>query len=458
MAKAKDLTSGSPLKLLTLFALPLMFGNMFQQLYTVVDTAIVGRGVGMEALAAIGSADRISWLLLGIAGGYCEAFSVRISQKYGEKDYVNLKEILGTSVVFSIAIAGIGVLVSQLGLSVLLKLLQVPEALRPVATTYLRIVLAGFPIVMGYNLCSAFLRAVGNSKTPLYAMIVASVCNIILDLVAVFVLNWGVAGAAAATVLSQLFSVAICVFRIKKTPELCFTAEHLAAWKKHIRDLSNLGSPLAIKNVIVNFSGMSLQSVVNSFDTVFIAGYTASGKLYGLLELAARSYGYAVITYVGQNYGAKRLDRIKSGMKAGTILCTVLSVVIASVVALFGRQITGLFIVSDSAQDATQALQVAYTYLCFMCAALPGLYLLFLYMSALQGLGNSIAPMVASIMEFFLRIAFAVFVGITGLRTGILAAECSSWIASAVLLGIWYFHDIRKIYAKQKLAVDADAL
>lgn len=445
MAQTKDLTNGSPLKLLTLFALPMMFGNMFQQLYTVVDTAIVGQGIGMDALAAIGSADRVNWLLIGIAGGYCEAFSVRISQKYGQKEYEQLKEIMGASVLFSIAIIVIGVLVTQLGLSSFLQILQVPVSLRPIANAYLRVILAGFPIVMAYNFCSACLRAVGNSKTPLYAIVVASVCNIILDYVAVFILKWGVAGAAAATLLSQCFSVIICVVKIRKTPELRFGGKHLITGRKYIRDLSKLGSPLAIKNIIIDFSGMSLQSVVNSFDTAFIAGYTAASKLYGVLELAARAYGYAIITYVGQNYGAKRLDRIKSGMKAGTILSVSISIVISTIVILLGRQIAGLFIVSDSVQQTAEAMKVAYTYICIMCTALPGLYLLFLYMFALQGLGNTIAPMVASIMEFFLRVGFAIFVGTTGLRTGVLAAEGTSWIASAVLLGIWYYHDIRKI-------------
>ena len=183
------MTQGKPLKQLFYFALPLMFGNIFQQLYTVVDTAIVGQGVGLDALAAIGTVDWLNWMFLSVAQGFTQGFSVRISQKYGEQNIKGMKLVIGQSVRLSIIIAILGTLVSQAGLPLFLNLLKVPIELQAIATEYIRIIFAGFPIVVFYNYCASVLRAIGDSKTPLKAMVVASVTNIVLDLLAVFVWN-----------------------------------------------------------------------------------------------------------------------------------------------------------------------------------------------------------------------------------------------------------------------------
>ena len=222
MARTLNMTTGSPMKLLFSFALPLMFGNIFQQLYTVVDTAIVGRGVGMTALAALGTVDWLNWMMLGIAQGFTQGFCIRMSQRFGAQDIDGLKRTLGTSVLLTAAVAVLGTLISQLGLPVFLRLMQVPAYLIPSATRYSRIIMGGFTAVCFFNLCSSTLRAVGDSKTPLMAMVVASVTNIVLDIVAVFVLHWGISGAAAATVFSQLLSGILCAVKIAQTPELRF--------------------------------------------------------------------------------------------------------------------------------------------------------------------------------------------------------------------------------------------
>ncbi len=432
------------MKLLFSFALPLMFGNIFQQLYTVVDTAIVGRGVGLDALAALGTVDWLNWLWLGVAQGYTQGFSVRIAQRFGQGDEEGLKQVLGQSAIVSLVIALVCTVVGQVALPVFLWMLRVPKELQHMATLYYRILMAGFSAVMFYNFCSSALRAVGDSKTPLLAMIVAAVTNIMLDAVAVFVLDWGIAGAAAATVFAQCLSGLICAVKIAKTPLLHFGKAQQKHAASVIRDLLKIGSPVAAKNIIIALGGIAVQTVVNGFDMSFIAGFTATNKLYGLLEIAAISYGYAVTTYVGQNYGGMQIGRIKAGMRSAVLLSLITSVVIAAVMFLLGRQITMLFISSEDPAMAVAAGNTAHLYLCTMSACLPILYLLYIYQSALQGMGDTVKSMVSGIIEFFLRVGGSVLIGTTGFRYGIFGAEVSAWIGAAVYLAISYYCSYRK--------------
>ncbi len=450
MSKTLDMTRGSPFRLLLSFALPLMFGNMFQQLYTVVDVAIVGQGVGMDALAALGTVDWLNWMLLGIAQGYTQGFSVRISQKFGEKDFVSLKRLFGQSAIQSVLIALVGAFIGQLGLPLFLSLLRVPSDLVGTAMLYTRILMGGFPIVMFYNFCASVLRAVGDSKTPLTAMLAASVINILLDVLTVFVLGWGVAGAAIATVISQCISGGICLLRILKLPELRLEKRLFQPKKEYQWDLVKIGSPIATKNIIISLGGMAVQTIVNGFGMSFIAGFTATNKLYGLLEIAALSYGYAVTTYVGQNYGASQFDRIRKGIRAAVVLSLITSVVISLLMFVFGRQITMLFISSDVPQLMTAAGDTSYTYLCVMSSALPALYLLYVYLSALQGLGNSLIPMISGIAEFVLRVGVAIVVGILAYEKGIFFAEIVAWIGAAIFLMFHYYRAMRKICSTKK--------
>ena len=446
MARTLNMTTGSPMKLLFSFALPLMFGNIFQQLYTVVDTAIVGRGVGMVALAALGTVDWLNWMMLGIAQGFTQGFCIRMAQKFGAQDEEGLKQTLGTSIVLTALVAIAGTLISQLGLPLFLTWMQVPDYLRESATLYSRIIMGGFAAVCFFNLCSSTLRAVGDSKTPLVAMVVAASTNIVLDIVAVFILKWGIAGAAAATVFSQLLSGALCAIKIAKTPELQFEKRHLTMHLTMAGDLMGIGIPAAVKNIIIAVGGMIVQTVVNSFDSMaFIAGFTATNKLYGLLEIAALSYGYAVTTYVGQNYGAGNLPRIRSGVRAANILAVLSSLVIAVVMLIFGRHITMLFISREDALLALEAGETAYRYLCLMSVSLPILYLLYVYMSALQGMGNTVAPMWSAAFELAIRLAVAFTVAYLGVRSGIFWAEVGAWYGGALTQALGYFLQIRKL-------------
>ena len=446
MARTLNMTTGSPMKLLFSFALPLMFGNMFQQFYTVVDTAIVGRGVGMTALAALGTVDWLNWMMLGIAQGFTQGFCIRMSQKFGAQDEEGLKHVLGTSVLLTALVAIVGTLIAQLGLPLFLTWMQVPDYLRNSATLYSRIIMGDFAAVCFFNLCSSTLRAVGDSKTPLIAMVIAATTNILLDILAVFVFKWGIAGAASATLFSQLLSGTLCAVKIAQTPELCFEKRHLTLELQNAGDLMGIGIPAASKNVIIAAGGMVVQTVVNSFDSMsFIAGFTATNKLYGLLEIAALSYGYAVTTYVGQNYGAGLVPRIRSGVRAANTLALISSLVIAAVMIAFGRPITMLFISREDAALALEAGETAYRYLLLMSVSLPILYVLYVYMSALQGMGNTITPMYSAAFELLIRLVVSFAVAQVGIRNGIFFAEVGAWYGGAATQALGYFLQMRKV-------------
>lgn len=438
------MTSGNPTKLLIVFALPLMFGNIFQQLYTLVDTVIVGRGVGMEALAAIGTVDWITWMILGIAQGFTQGCSVRIAQKYGEGDQAGLKRFMGQSVRLTMIVAVLITILSQLILPVFLWVLRVPDDLRDMAVLYIRVIMAGFPMTIFYNYCAATLRAVGDSRTPLKAMITASITNIVLDCVAVFILHWGIAGAAAATVFAQGLAGVICVQKVVRMQELHFPKQYLQADAALTKDLIWLGIPVAMKNIIIAVGGIALQSIVNGFSMSFIAGFTATNKLYGILEIAAISYGYAVTTYIGQNYGAGDFARIRKGMQKAVKLAIATSLVIGAVMIAFGRPITMIFMSSDVQEQIIVASNTAYYYLVVMSVGLPFLYLLCIYLAALQGLGNTIVPMISGIIELLMRVGVAVIIAKIGYEYGIFAGEILAWIGAAIYLMIHYYRCLKE--------------
>ena len=439
------MTQGHPAKLLMAFALPLMLGNVFQQLYTVVDVAIVGQGVGMEALAALGTVDWMNWMYLGLVQGLTQGFSVRMAQEYGRGDLTSLRKTVGNAVGLAAVSALLTAVVAQAALELFMTMLRVPSQLWPQAALYSRVILLGIPAMMYYNLTASVLRAVGDSKTPLIAMAVAAVTNIVLDCVAIFGLGWGIAGAAAATVLAQILAGTMCALRIGKNPALRFGKEDLRWDHKLQRQMMGLGLPVAAQNLVIAAGGMVVQSVVNRFDTGFIAGFTATGKLYGLLEIAAISYGYAVTTYTGQNFGAELWQRIRQGTRWAVVISVGTAVVIGVALLLFGRQITGLFISNEDPVLAAAAGETAYQYLSVMAWCLPVLYLLYAYRSALQGMGNTRVPLLSGVMEFLMRVSAAAVIGYIGWQEGIFFAEVLAWAGAAALLAGAYYRSERHL-------------
>lgn len=434
----KNMTSGKPSKLLLTFAFSLMAGNVFQQLYTVVDTMVVGKGLGVTALAALGASDWLNWLMLGVIQGLTQGFGIRMAQEFGAGREDKLRECVGSAAVLSMLFAVLLTAAGQLAAEPVLRLLQTPPEIIAYTILYLRIMFAGVPIVMLYNLLACILRSLGDSRTPLNAMIVASLTNIVLDCLFVLVFQWGIAGAAAATLIAQAVSSVFCFYYIKRITILKLKREDFRLREELTGKLFFLGLPMAFQNGIIAVGGMIVQFVVNTYGVLFIAGFTATNKLYGLLEIAGTSYGYAMVTYVGQNLGAGRMDRIRSGMRAAMGIAMVTSVVIAVCMLVFGKGILGLFL-SGSPEVVEQTMRIAYFYLAVMSICLPVLYVLHVTRSALQGMGNTVLPMLSGVAEFVMRTLSVFLLPMLFGETGIFFAEILAWLGADIVLVISYF-------------------
>lgn len=445
-SRIKNMTEGKPVSLIVSFALPLMVGNVFQQLYTVVDTMVVGKVLGVGALAALGAADWLNWMMLGVIQGLTQGFAILMAQEFGAGRLDKLKEAVGGSAVLSAVSAAVLLIVGQLLAYPILRLLQTPPEIMNNALLYLRIMFLGVPVVMAYNLFASILRALGDGKTPLHAMIVASFVNIALDLLFVVGFGWGIAGAASATLIAQLVSGLFCLWHIRSLEMLSLSREHFKLSASLAGKLFSLGSPMAFQNAIISVGGMIVQSVVNGFGVIFIAGFTATNKLYGVLEIAATSYGYAMITYVGQNLGAGKKERIRSGMRAALLVAVLTSVVIAVFMLLFGKIILGWFM-SGTRQEVEQTMRIAYFYLAIMSVFLPVLYILHVTRSAIQGMGNTMLPMMSGVAEFLMRALTAVFLPMLIGETGIFFAEITAWAGADVILIISWFVMIRRLFS-----------
>ena len=442
--RIQNMTQGAPARLIFTFAIPLMLGNVFQQLYTVVDTAIVGQALGVNALAALGAADWLNWLVLGVIQGFAQGFSIYMAQRFGADDVEGLNRSIGATISIAAAISVILLVLSQVTMDPILRAMNTPEEVIGGAFTYLRIMFAGIPIIMAYNVLASILRALGDSKTPLYAMLIASVINIALDLLFVMVFHWGIAGAVIATVIAQLFAGLYCLRAVLRIHIIRLKKEYFLPDPAMARRLLGLGLPVAAQNMIIAVGGMVVQSVVNRYGVLFVAGFTATNKLYGILEIAATSFGYAVTTYVGQNLGAGLLGRIKKGLHSAPWIALLTSAVITAAMLLLGRFAVALFI-SGTPEEVALSTEVAVHYLNIMSLCLSVLYMLHIYRSALMGLGDTVMPMVSGIVEFLMRIGVAIFLPALMGQEGIFYAEVAAWAGAAVLLVATYFVRMKKL-------------
>lgn len=441
--RSQDMTQGKPLKLIISFALPLMAGSVFQQAYTLTDTAIVGRFIGVSALASLGACDWLIYMVLSTVMGFMQGFSIWMSQRFGADDIAGLKSAFAMSVLLSALIAAVTLILSQSLAPLIFTLLNTPEDIYGGAILYARVYFAGIPILTAYNLLASALRALGDSKTPLVAMVVASIANIALDLLFVVSFGWGIAGAAGATLIAQALSMLYCLRVVLKTEPLMLTKESRRVDVSLCKRLMRLGAPVALQNWVISFGGMAVQRVVNGFGFLFIAGYTATNKLYGMLELAAISFGHALSVYTGQNMGARRYDRIREGQRAATAASLVTSAVICALMLAFGRAILSLFI-SAEPREYEIVMGHAFDFLRVMSLCLPILYMLYVYRSALQGMGNTMIPMVSGFVELVMRVAAAVALGALIGEYGTYIAEVAAWAGAAVLQAIYYYREMRR--------------
>lgn len=453
MASVKNMTSGSPFRLLISFALPLMLGNLFQQLYTIADAAIVGQVLGVPGIAAIGATEWTIWTVLGIVAGFTQGFSIQLSQDFGAGRHHDLRKAVFNSAFLTVLCAALLLVTGLCFSNGILTLLNTPDAVRADSAIYLRIILLGLPFSAAYNLLAAILRSLGDSKTPLMAMVIATVINIGLDLLFVPVLRMGVAGAALATILAQLLSGIFCFLKIRTLEVLRFEEQDRRLCGSLQGKLLGLGMPLAFQFTLIHVGGMILQYVVNGFGVIFIAGFTATNKLYGLLECAATSFGYAMTTYTGQNQGAGKIRRIRQGYYTALGISLIVSLFVGALMIIFGKPFLLLFISGDP-QTVTDTLAVAYKYLFLMGIFLPILYYLYVTRSFIQGLGNTVLPMVSGLAEFMMRTSAALLLPLFIGQDGIFYAEITAWAGADIVLFCSYLYFSRRLKAKERESHD----
>ena len=444
MASIRDMTSGKPGVLIFSFALPLMIGNLFQQLYTVADAMIVGRVLGVSAIAAVGAAEWMIWLMIGVIQGFAQGFSIWMAQEFGARRPKSLRNVIVNSAFLALMSALVMLILGQLFAARILRILNTPATVFPDALGYMRTIFWGIPITFAYNLLASILRSLGDGKTPLQAMVLAALINIGLDLLLVAVWNRGVSGAAAATVTAQFFAGVFCYRKIRKISLLKLTREDFSLQTSSCVRLLNLGFPMAFQNAVISVGGMIVQFVINGFGVLFIAGFTATNKLYGMLEVAATSYGFAMTTYAGQNMGAGSIARIRQGYRSAMLIAVATSVVIAGVMLLFGRPILSCFISGDK-KTAADTLAVACHYLFIMSICLPVLYYLHVTRSCIQGMGNTVLPMLSGCAEFIMRTGCALLLPRWFGREGIFYAEVLAWLGADVVLFASYLFCLQKL-------------
>lgn len=413
-----DMTEGNPTSLLIRFSIPMLIGNLFQQLYNLVDSVVVGQFVGEEALAAIGATSSISFLFIAMCNGFGSGGGIIASQYYGRKDEKSLKScIVNAGFIMTIFPLLIGVVAFFLSEPILV-LLDTPDDILADATIYLRIMCIGLVFVALYNYASSMLRALGDSKTPLLFLIISSILNTGLDLLFVCVFHMGVFGAGVATIIAQFLSAILCLLYAEKTNVYFkMTKEELTYNRKISREVVKLGGPLSLQFSLIAISCMALQKVVNTFGTETVAAFTATSRIEQIIHQPYQTLSAALATFVGQNYGAKKMDRVKDGFRKSMWIMVVFSVLMLPFMQFFGEGIMRIFVKEEAViVMGARALRISSLFYIM-------LGLIYMIRGIQNGLGDSVFAVINGVVEVIGRFAVPVFL---------------TSIAAIGLWGIWW--------------------
>jgi len=442
------MTEGKPVSLMIRFSIPLIISNALQLLFTVADTAIIGRILGVNAFASIGATASTHWLIFSAVLGINQGFSTLLAQRFGAKDMDGLRRAFVTAAYFAAAFAVVIGLTCVVMCRPLMELLRTPQELLNGAVTYQSIIWAGMPLMFGYNLLAVTLFAFGDSKTPLRAMIIATVVNIAFDLILIF--PFGIAGVAIASLIAQFTAMIFCIRALRKAEIL--NGCGLRFDPRSARPLLRLALPLGLRNAVIEVGGLIVQRYVNGFGTEFVAGVAAAKRMYSLLMIAGGAIEASISTFVAQNFGAEQLTRVKQGVKDGLKLALGSAVVIMAITLPLARQILGLMIDGDPLQ-VSAVLDAGVRQLNLMALGLPFLYLLFLYRAALQGLGNTLIPMISGFVELALRIVSVLVLTRYLGDWGVLLSDPIAWPFAMILLIVSYIVVFRGIKRKSEQSV-----
>ena len=423
-----DLTVGKPLFQILRFALPLVLGTLFQQLYSFADTVIVGRCLGTDALGAVGTTYSLNFLILGFVQGACVGFGIPVAETFGAKDKGGLRKYLFNGALLCVVLSVVFTIFTTLMAGPLLQLIHTPEELYADAVLYIRIIFLGIPATVLYNYASSVLRAMGDSQHPFYFLLAASVLNIGLDYLLIVPMGMGVDGAAIATVLSQLLSGGLCAFwfftRTAKQEELTFRGQGSLLSAGHCKRLAYIGFPMGFEYSVSAIGAVIMQDAINLLGSTAVAAQTAGEKIRQMFTLPMESVGMAMATYVGQNHGAHRTDRIKQGIKDGCMIQ--LTYCVAAWVVIFFVKPYAVGLVLGDADPAVTAGAIQYLAIMSMLFCFHGLLMIF--RNTLQGLGYSVQAIISGVGELIGRSLGGLLAVKTGLGyVGICLSNPFAW-------------------------------
>lgn len=432
-----DMTVGEPMKLLIVFVIPMLIGSVFQLMYNMVDTIVLGRFVSAEALASVGATSSTTGMIIMLGNALTNSISILVSHAWGAKDENKIHRIMGhafgIALISSVVIGGVALAAAE----PLMNLLGTPENIRAGSVTYIRIVCGVYIAQMFYNTSASVLRAIGDSRTPLVFLIVCSLMNIVLDLLFVVAFENGIAGVAWATVLSQMVSAVLCCgYMWKKYPSLRFARSDMKYDSALMGRFAKIALPMAFQNTMLTGGQMVISGVINSFGSNIVAAYTVGGKVEQLVTVVVSQVMFSFSVYSGQNYGAKKYDRIDLGIRRALVMMVVLTGISMTVLLGFGRPLALIFV--DASE--TVILEAALDMLRIEAIFMPALCTIWLYNSALRGMGLIKPTVVSSILELASKIGFSVGLSRFMGPTGIWLASPLGWVIGlAMSAGYFYF-------------------
>lgn len=431
----KDMMIGNPMKIILLFSIPVLLGNLFQQFYNMVDTMIVGQYLGEDALAAVGSTGCIMFLVLGFANGIAQGFGVMVSHAFGAKDFKRLQHYVALSLMLTAIVSAVLSVITVIGSRQLLLWLNTPENIVGLADSYIRVIFGGILCTMAYNVASGILRGIGDSKTPLYFLIFSSALNIVLDIFLIVVVKMGTAGAAYATVISQGVAAVLCFIVMFRKHDILRTSREDYYWDNQgILRMLSIGIPMALNYSITAIGTMILQSAVNVFGSSTVAAFTAASKVSSIATQTFPTLGTAMATYCGQNLGAGKFKRIYQGMRQAFYLCFVAAAIAALICCCAGPFMLKWFISNPSTETMSAAMQYLYAISGFM---IP-LGWIFIYRNGLQGLDHGFIPMLSGVVELVSRFTVIAVAAKPCGYLGVCFADPAAWLVTGIMLLIAY--------------------
>lgn len=446
----KDLTKGYPAKVIIMFTIPIMLGYIFQQLYSLVDSKIVSEYVGPEALAAIGATAVVSNVIIGFVNGLTQGFAIPIANCFGAKDMDRLRKNVAGTILLTFGVAIALTILSLIFIEDILIALGTPIEIRQDSLDYVRIILAGIILTAIYNCSSNILRAVGNSKVSLYCLMVAVVANIFLDILFVKYFEQGIKGAAYATIIAQAMSAVLCAgYLISKYKEILPKLQDFVPYRGMYGNLITTGLSMGLMGCIVNIGTVILQSAINDLGTNIITAHTAARRVFDIMSVTVYTFGIAMTTYVSQNMGAGRTDRVRQGVRHANIIVTVITTVLIVLCYSFARPVFEWVTSTKDPAIVDSAVMYAKISILFFYVLGP----LFVFRCSLQGMGRKIVPLISSITEMLVKILSAMFLVPAFAYKGVAFTEPISWVLMTIILATAYMTGNPDKYVKSDEAI-----